>query len=258
MTVRSTAGRRPGALRLVLVLTMLGALTLGPVTAAFATPPAGEGDCVSPDTPVHEVLDQQELVALLQSLVDQLAVARPDLSAADREQFVASLLLAGAGDRAAAPAVPAGADALAQQAMARYQALTVGQVADLLAQATTALDAVLLGLEDQAQAAQIKAVFGAFVVQVLKALDFYDCEDDGATPTPTPAPSPSEGTAPTAAPSPAATASPAAYASPTPESATAGLADTGLATPALAGLVALALSVGAVLLGVTARPRAGR
>jgi hypothetical protein len=237
----------------VLVLTMLGALTLGPVTAAFATPPAGEGDCVSPDTPVHEVLDQQELAALLQALVEQLAVARPDLGAADREQFVASLLLAGAGDQAAAPAAPAGTEALAAQVMARYQALTVGQVADLLAQATTALDVVLLRLEDQAQAAQIKAVFGAFVVQVLTALDFYDCEDDGATPAPTP--SASEGTA---TPSPAATASPAAYASPTPESATAGLADTGLATPALAGLVALALSVGAVLLGVTARPRAGR
>ncbi len=256
MTVRSTAGRRPGALRLVLVLTMLGALTLGPVTAAFATPPAGEGDCVSPDTPVHEVLDQQELAALLQALVEQLAVARPDLAAADREQFVASVLLAGAGDQAAAPAAPAGTDALAAQVMARYQALTVGQVAELLAQATTALDVVLLGLEDQDQAAQIKAVFSAFVIQVLKALDFYDCEDDGATPTPTP--SASESTAPTATPSPAATASPAAYASPTPESATAGLADTGLATPALAGLVALALSVGAVLLGVTARPRAGR
>jgi len=255
MTVRSTAGRRPGALRLVLVLTMLGALTLGPVTAAFATPPAGEGECVSPDTPVHEVLDQQELAALLQALVDQLAVARPDLAASERLQFVASLLLAAPGET---PAVPAGADALAQQVMARYQALTVGQVADLLAQAATALDAVLLGLEDQEQAAQIKAVFGAFVVQVLKALDFYGCEDDGATPTPTPTPVPSETVAPTAAPSPAATASPAAYASPTPESATAGLADTGLATPALAALVALALSVGAVLLGVTARPRAGR
>lgn len=243
-------------MRLALVLTMLGVLTLGPVTAAFATPPAGEGECVSPDTPVHEVLDKQELAALLQVLVDQLAVARPDLDAAAREQLVSSVLLPAAPQAAAAPK---GAQGLADDVLAQYETLTVGQVAQLLAQATAALDVALQQVEDQDQADQIHAVFGAFVIQVLKALDFYDCDDDDE---PTPAPSATEtasdGASPDATASPGATASPAAYASASPESSTAGLADTGLGTPLLAALVAATLGLGAVLLGVTARPRAGR
>jgi len=262
MTVRSTAGSRHGAARLALVLTMLGAFALGPAAAAFATPPASDqgeaGDCVSPDTLVREELTEDELTALLQGLAAQLGVAQPNLAESERVRAVGAMLLAGQLPDGTQP--PADVSALADQVLARYQTLTVADLAQLLTLGEAALEDALGGVSPTV-AEQFRTAFQTFTLALLTAVDYYGCDGaSGEQPTEYPTATP---TFTPEAPAPGATATPAAYpaATPTetpfatPESSTAGLADTGLDTPLLAGLVALMLASGAVLLAVTARAR---
>jgi hypothetical protein len=242
----STVRSRTAAWRVAAVLTMLAALTLGPAAAAFATNPpsthkptegtGGETEfCVPLDTKVKDVLTHEEVAAIVGPLIEQI------------KAHFASVVAADAAAALTDEVVPSG-----DTFMADYGELTVGELLVILEELEAKVDTLLEqavgeGVLSAEQAAAIDAAFKAFVESILKAL----CPDD--KPSPTESPTGTE--TPTAGP----TASPVEYPSATP-SASAGpvLADTGLGTPLLAGLVALALGAGAVLLGVTARPKADR